>query len=276
MLRASYARVQATVGVGTVLIWDFGVAYTRGGGYLFLWLLICCWASCGRCLSCACASVRALYCASSLGQAVSPAVSVSAIAVSPDGTRVAVGYQTSKLVVWQLQSFEDPDAECPLNGHTDAIQALEWQPSSSAAGLSEHSTTLSRQPSTILKPPPHPWALNNPQQFSIPTAIPSPPTALNSPSAAVGKQWAGYPPGSPSPVSVPLRRREYGLLLNGKMGLEGAGPPPEPVPNERNKRAVRAVQCAVCARCTRFGALFYKHTIFSYSHTVVNTSLPQA
>ena len=30
--RASYARVQATVGVGTVLIWDFGVAYTRGGG----------------------------------------------------------------------------------------------------------------------------------------------------------------------------------------------------------------------------------------------------
>ena len=23
---------QATVGVGTVLIWDFGVAYTRGGG----------------------------------------------------------------------------------------------------------------------------------------------------------------------------------------------------------------------------------------------------
>ena len=32
MLRASYAHVQATVGVGTVLIWDFGVAYTRGGG----------------------------------------------------------------------------------------------------------------------------------------------------------------------------------------------------------------------------------------------------
>ena len=30
--RASYARVQATVGVGTVLIWDIGVAYTRGGG----------------------------------------------------------------------------------------------------------------------------------------------------------------------------------------------------------------------------------------------------
>ena len=28
----SYALVQATVGVGTVLIWDFGVAYTRGGG----------------------------------------------------------------------------------------------------------------------------------------------------------------------------------------------------------------------------------------------------
>ena len=31
---ASYARVQATVGVGTVLIWDFGVAYTRGGGVI--------------------------------------------------------------------------------------------------------------------------------------------------------------------------------------------------------------------------------------------------
>ena len=30
--RASYARVQATIGVGTVLIWYFGVAYTRGGG----------------------------------------------------------------------------------------------------------------------------------------------------------------------------------------------------------------------------------------------------
>ena len=30
-----YGRVQATVGVGTVLIWDFCVAYTRGGGYLF-------------------------------------------------------------------------------------------------------------------------------------------------------------------------------------------------------------------------------------------------
>ena len=28
----SYALVQATVGVGTVLIWDIGVAYTRGGG----------------------------------------------------------------------------------------------------------------------------------------------------------------------------------------------------------------------------------------------------
>ena len=27
-----YTRVQATVGVGTVLIWDFGVAYTGGGG----------------------------------------------------------------------------------------------------------------------------------------------------------------------------------------------------------------------------------------------------
>ena len=32
MSRASYARVQATVGVATVSIWDFGVAYTRGGG----------------------------------------------------------------------------------------------------------------------------------------------------------------------------------------------------------------------------------------------------
>ena len=31
--RASYAHVQATVGVGTVLIWYFGVAYTRGEGY---------------------------------------------------------------------------------------------------------------------------------------------------------------------------------------------------------------------------------------------------
>ena len=29
---ASYARVQATVVVGTVLFWDIGVAYTRGGG----------------------------------------------------------------------------------------------------------------------------------------------------------------------------------------------------------------------------------------------------
>ena len=28
-----YGLVQATVGVGTVLIWDFCVAYTRGGGY---------------------------------------------------------------------------------------------------------------------------------------------------------------------------------------------------------------------------------------------------
>ena len=27
-----YGLVQATVGVGTVLIWDFGVAYRRGGG----------------------------------------------------------------------------------------------------------------------------------------------------------------------------------------------------------------------------------------------------
>ena len=32
---ANYARVQATVGVGTVLIWDFGVAYTGGGGTFF-------------------------------------------------------------------------------------------------------------------------------------------------------------------------------------------------------------------------------------------------
>ena len=32
MSRASYARVQATVGVGTVLIWYFGIAYTRDGG----------------------------------------------------------------------------------------------------------------------------------------------------------------------------------------------------------------------------------------------------
>ena len=30
-LQISYALVQATVGVGTVLIWDFGIAYTRGG-----------------------------------------------------------------------------------------------------------------------------------------------------------------------------------------------------------------------------------------------------
>ena len=33
MLRASYALVQATVGVGTVIIAYIGVAYTRGGGY---------------------------------------------------------------------------------------------------------------------------------------------------------------------------------------------------------------------------------------------------
>ena len=32
MLRASYALVQATVGVGTVIIPYIGVAYTRGGG----------------------------------------------------------------------------------------------------------------------------------------------------------------------------------------------------------------------------------------------------
>ena len=29
---ASYGLVQATVGVGTVLIWDFSVAITKGGG----------------------------------------------------------------------------------------------------------------------------------------------------------------------------------------------------------------------------------------------------
>ena len=32
MLRASYALVQATVGVGTVIIPYIGVAYTSGGG----------------------------------------------------------------------------------------------------------------------------------------------------------------------------------------------------------------------------------------------------
>ena len=32
-LCVSHALVQTTVGVGTVLIWDFGVAYTKGGGY---------------------------------------------------------------------------------------------------------------------------------------------------------------------------------------------------------------------------------------------------
>ena len=32
MFRASYALVQATVGVGTVIIPYIGVAYTRGGG----------------------------------------------------------------------------------------------------------------------------------------------------------------------------------------------------------------------------------------------------
>ena len=32
MLRARYALVQATVGVGTVIIPYIGVAYTRGGG----------------------------------------------------------------------------------------------------------------------------------------------------------------------------------------------------------------------------------------------------
>ena len=39
MWRASYARVQATVGVGTVLIWDIGVAETMGGGYQLAQLL---------------------------------------------------------------------------------------------------------------------------------------------------------------------------------------------------------------------------------------------
>ena len=34
MVRASYGLVQATVGVGTVLIVYFGVAYTRGGGVM--------------------------------------------------------------------------------------------------------------------------------------------------------------------------------------------------------------------------------------------------
>ena len=32
VLGASYARVQATEGVGTVLIWLFGIAYTRERG----------------------------------------------------------------------------------------------------------------------------------------------------------------------------------------------------------------------------------------------------
>ena len=35
VLRASHALVQATVGVGTVIIVYIGVAYTRGGGYVF-------------------------------------------------------------------------------------------------------------------------------------------------------------------------------------------------------------------------------------------------
>ena len=34
-----YGLVQATVGVGTVLIWDLCVAYTRGGGYKWLPML---------------------------------------------------------------------------------------------------------------------------------------------------------------------------------------------------------------------------------------------
>ena len=40
----SYGFVQATVGVGTVVIWDFCVAFTRGEGLLtppFLWTLQC-------------------------------------------------------------------------------------------------------------------------------------------------------------------------------------------------------------------------------------------
>ena len=32
VVRVSHGLVQATVGVGTVLIWDFSVAFTRGGG----------------------------------------------------------------------------------------------------------------------------------------------------------------------------------------------------------------------------------------------------
>ena len=40
MLRATYTLVQATVGVGTVIIPYIGVAYTGGGGYQYL-LLIC-------------------------------------------------------------------------------------------------------------------------------------------------------------------------------------------------------------------------------------------
>ena len=35
VLRASHALVQATVGVGTVIIVYIGVAYTRGGGVLY-------------------------------------------------------------------------------------------------------------------------------------------------------------------------------------------------------------------------------------------------
>ena len=35
-----YSLVQATVGVGTALIWDFCVAYTRGGGVLGNGLLL--------------------------------------------------------------------------------------------------------------------------------------------------------------------------------------------------------------------------------------------
>ena len=36
-----YGLVQATVGVGTVLIWDFCVAYTRGGGYVCVCVCLC-------------------------------------------------------------------------------------------------------------------------------------------------------------------------------------------------------------------------------------------
>jgi len=35
VLRASHALVQATVGVGTVLIWDFCIAFTGRGGRFY-------------------------------------------------------------------------------------------------------------------------------------------------------------------------------------------------------------------------------------------------